>query len=196
MSNNRTHHLSRTAFQLEMDFDAQDSWGIFSLLKDFRLFRKGRRKRIRNILQSRSALLDMDVHIFDYHYIRGGGNSVRRFEQTVFFVQSKQLGLPEFWMKPESILDKVGALLGIEDIDFENYPEFSNRYLLKGPDEDFIRSTMNHQVLKFFSVEKNWCLEGVNYYLIFYRPNKLLAPQQIVSFYKKGMHIVDMLSIP
>ena len=52
---------------------------------------------------------------------------------------------------------------------------------------------MTDEVLKYFSVEKNWSLEGVNYYLIFYQKRKLIPPHQIRHFYQKGMEIYKML---
>lgn len=195
MTKKRTDQLARIAFELEMEFLYKDQWGLLKLLKDFSLFRKGHSKRIYNVLHKQDEWLNVDIRVFDYRFVIGAGNNQRILKQTVFFMQSKFLGLPQFLMKPENFFHKIGQFLGIEDIDFEKFPVFSNQYWLKGEDKDFIRASMNEEVLKFFTIEKNWSLEGVNYYLIFYRKDKLLPPAQIVDFYKKGMHICEMLKI-
>ena len=38
----------------------------------------------------------------------------------------------DFEMRPENLLNKIGAALGRQDIDFDSNPEFSRRYLLRG----------------------------------------------------------------
>ncbi|NRB49560.1 MAG: hypothetical protein HRU41_17910 [Saprospiraceae bacterium] len=189
----RQQQFERLAYQLDMEYSPKDEWGLKTLLKDFKLFRRGGRKRIKNLLHQQSDLHQLDTRIFDYQFTISTGNSSRTFKQTVFFVESKSLGLPQFWMKPESFFHKVGAFLGFEDIDFEEYPKFSENYYLKGEDEEYIRSTLNDEFLKFFSVEKKWYLEGLNYYMIFYRFNDLLPPHEVKNLHEKGLQLAEML---
>ena len=193
MSSSRTQQLRHIAYHLKMDFHSEEEWGEINYLKDFRLFRSGRRKEITNIFQKRDEFLDLEASIFDYKYVRGGGKNRKTIKQTVFFVKSKRLGLPHFLMKPETFFHRIGTYLGMQDIDFEEYPTFSQNYLLQGEDEEYIRATMDDEVLKFFSVEKDWSVEGVNYYLIIYKKNKLLAPRRIKHLYQKGMDIYKLL---
>ena len=194
MPSHRAEQLDQLAFHLNMAFTPQDTWGLISLLSDFKLFRRGFGKRITNILYQQSPLLNTDIRVFDYRYTISTGNSARRFRQSVFFIHSRQLALPEFYMKPENILHQIGALLGFEDIDFENAPKFSQNYWLRGSDEDYIRASFPDSFLHFFRVEKNWHLEGLNYYLIFYRKNHLIPPHKVKDFYEKGMKVFEMLA--
>lgn len=185
--------MQRLADDLGMDYRGEDQWSLHNLLEDFQLFSRGRRRQISHILYRGDPLLRTEVHIFDYSYRRGRGRS-GDYRQTVFFVHSKFLALPQFEMKPETIIHKIGALIGFDDIDFEEFPKFSRRYRLKGPDESYIRASLNEKVLSFFSEEKNWYLEGINYYMVFYKRDKLLSPDQIRTFYRKGMRIFQLLA--
>lgn len=189
----RIASMKRVAYDLDTKFQEKDEWGLIGLLKGFKLFRRGMRKKVTNILHKQETMLQMETRVFDYAYTISTGKSSRTFQQTVFFVESKSLGLPEFLMKPENFFHKIGTFLGMQDIDFEEYPEFSDQYLLKGEDEDYIRATMTDPVLKFFTVEKNWTLEGVNYYLVLYQNNVLLPANRIKRFYHKGIEIADLL---
>ncbi|MCO6480532.1 MAG: hypothetical protein J5I94_28070 [Phaeodactylibacter sp.] len=193
MSYSRSAQLKNIAYQLGMEYKAEDEWGLHTMLKDFRLFSRGHHRRITNMLYRRDGMLQLDVRIFDYRYTISTGKSSRDFKQTVFYVQSKKLGLPQFLMKPERFFHKIGAWLGLEDIDFERYPKFSSQYLLKGDDEDYIRASFKEEVLQFFTIEKDWSMEGLNYYLVLYRKNRLLLPSQIVDFYRKGMQVHQLL---
>ena len=189
----RPIQLKNVAYELGMEYQAEDTWGLHTMLKDFKLFSRGGRRKITNLLSRKDGMLELDVRIFDYRFAVSTGKSARVFKQTVFYVQSKNLGLPQFLMKPENFFHKVGAWLGIEDIDFERYPKFSNQYLLKGDDEDYIRASFSDEVLQFFTIEKDWTMEGLNYYLVLYRKNQLLLPSQIINFYKKGMQLHQLL---
>lgn len=192
MAGRRSNQLAEIAYRMGVDFSPEDDWGLINLLEDFKLFRRGFRKKITNVLRSRDDLLETDLRIFDYQYVISTGKSSRRFRQTVFFADSRKLGLPEFRMKPELFIHKIGALLGFEDINFEAFPEFSRQYYLKSSDEQYLRASMHDGVLRFFSVEKGWRLEGINYYLIFYRKNVLFPPEEISDFYKKGTQLFEL----
>ena len=189
----RNTDIEELAPQLRMDYAAKDDWGLIHLLTDFRLFRRGYGKRITNVLSMKDSMLDFHLRIFDYKFVVGAGNSTRRISQTVFFVDSKKLGLPHFSMQPEIFFHKIGQHFGLQDLDFEGYPAFSDQYLLRGEDESLIRSTMSKDMLQFFTLEKYWSLEGMNYYFIFYKWNKILPVDQVYQLHKKGLQLFEML---
>ncbi len=184
--------FQQVAHQLDMIYSEKDEWGIQTFLEEFHLFKQGRKRRISNILFTSDAWEETKVYVFDYEYRRG--KKKKRQRQTVFFINSKTLALPEFFMQPENYMHKLKGLLGFEDIDFEEHPEFSNQYYLKGEDEEWIRDTFDKNMIRFFTVEKNWCLEGVGYYMVFYRRNMLLSTQSIERFYKKGLEVAEMVT--
>lgn len=192
MSGSRSDQFAEIAYRMGVDFSPEDDWGLINLLGDFKLFRRGFRKKITNVFRSRDDLLETDLRIFDYQYTISTGKSSRRFRQTVFFADSRKLGLPEFRMKPEHFMHKIGALLGFEDINFEAFPQFSRQYYLKSSDEQYLRASMHDGILRFFSVEKGWRVEGVNYYLIFYRKDHLFEPKEIRKFYEKGTQVFEL----
>ena len=190
----RTENLKRKASELGMEFHDKELFDIQPLLQDFSLFRRGYGRKVRNVFRRKDELNESDLRVFDYRYTIGAGNNSRTFRQSVFFLQTKQLGLPHFWMKPETFLNRIGDYLGFhKDIDFKAFPEFSDNYLLQGEDEELVRYIMNHALLKFFSIEKGWYLEGINYYLILYRHNLLFSPDDLEVFYKIGLELYEML---
>jgi hypothetical protein len=176
---------------LELKFLDTDEFGTKAYLKSFKLF-KHRNGKIRNLSQKKSPSLDEDVSLFDYKYTISTGKSSVTYDQTVFFVNSKNLGLPDFILKPENIGHKIAAFLGWEDIDFEAYPAFSDKYHLKGEDEDYIRHHFNDDVLKFFSKTSGWTVEAVNYYLVFYAHNSLVPENILADFYRMGYGVYEL----
>ena len=178
----RGEDIQQIAGQLSYDYRMDDDMGLIKLLADFKLFNIGGRRRIRNILSQDDSFLDCKIRIFDYHYTISTGQSAHTVKQSVFFIQSKELGLPHFYLRPEHFLHKIGSWFGMEDIDFDHYPEFSGAYLLKGADEYLIRKTFSDKVLDYFTSETGWHVEGLNYFLVIYRAKKLLHPTQLPAF--------------
>lgn len=167
--------------------------GLVRQLSDFKLFKIGGRKRAKNLLTKNDLSEDLKINLFDYHYTVSTGQSSHTYRQTVLFLQSKNLGLPQFYLKPEHLFNRIGAWFGIKDINFDYDPEFSRLYYLKGPDEELIRQTFSDQVLQFFRKEKNLNVEGLNYFLIMYTHKKLLSPDQIKAFFTRGMEMYRIL---
>jgi hypothetical protein len=132
-------------------------------------------------------------HVFDYRYTISTGKSARTFKQTVLFINSKHLSMPEMLMKPEYFFNKIGNWLGLQqDIDFEEHKVFSDNYLLQGEDEPRIRRTMDQEdVLRFFTIEKDWHLESVGFFMIFYQHDRLILPNEIKHLFERGMLLFD-----
>jgi len=191
----RERNMSALADKLGFQFYPEDDYGMEIQLQDFRLFSQGRSKSIDRIMRKQDGLMDLDVAIFDYSYqIWGSSGKDDRVHQTVFFLQSAKLGLPELWLQPETIVHKLGELVGFTDIDFVRFPKFSGNYRLTGGDEEYIRHHFNDEVLNYFTMNKGWSMEGIGFYLLFYRKGTLISSAQIEQFFKRGQEVYKMMT--
>jgi len=183
----REQKMKQLAHYLEAQFLGDHSYGDLQLLMDFSLYKKGKRHQIMNQIKK----FDNDTYfsIFDFQY-KKKGKSARTVLQTAFFINSKVLGLPHFLMKPESIFNRIGHRLGAQDIDFEEHPKFSKKYQLKGDDEEYIRRAYNDKVLRLFTAENGWTLEGINYYLLLYKKGKLMSIEEIGKLIEMGVYLL------
>lgn len=192
----RHRDMTALARKLDFSFHETDDFGLLAQLQDFRLFKDGRDKKVERIMRRQDGLMEFDISIFDYSWRRwgGSGNADKRVYQTVFFLQSAQLGLPELWLKPETLKHKFGELLGFTDIDFVRFPRFSGQYRLTGGDEEYIRHHFTDEVLNYFTINKGWSMEGLGFYLLFYRRGTLIPTDQIEAFYRRGQEIYGLMS--
>ena len=181
----KKHHFS---------YSYNDEFSLINLLRDFRLFSKLSSKKITNILGEKSELQESKFYIFDFEYGVWNGENEDKFTQTVFFVQSKKLALPHFFMEPQGFYTKGEKMVGTNDLYFEAFPKFTDQYRLQGKEEKQIRKVMSDNLLQYFSVEKDWSLEGLNYFLIFYKKDKIIPTTDLMDFYQKGKEIVKMFS--
>lgn len=193
---NRKARIRNVARALQMNYLGDELFDVQELLADFKLFDTGRNKRIYNVLHKADDWLELDLRIFDYEYTLNYGKSKKTYRQTVFFMRSRKLGMPEMLMKPETFFNKITEYLNItQDIDFEEHPKFSSQYLLQGEDEDYIRTVMTDKVLKFFTREKGWTLEALNFFMVFYKHDRLLKPWEINRLYGRGMKLHEMFKM-
>ncbi|MCP9236087.1 hypothetical protein [Lewinella sp. JB7] len=188
----RQQSLRELAARRAYEYCATDERGLHRQLEDFRLANRGRKQAITNVLRIQQGLLDHDVHIFDYSYQEYAHQHT--IYQTVLFLQSPRLVLPELRLQPETLLHKLGELFGVHDIDFIRYPKFSKQYRLTGEDEDFIRHHFDDDVLNYFTLHKGWSLEGIGYYMILYKQGILLPPEEIESLYRRGLDVSNLFT--
>lgn len=188
----RIDQLKSVAFYQEMEFSEKDEFRMISYLRPFRLFNRGFGKKISNILIGKEPLLEGQIRSFDYQYTINTGNYSKTIRQTVFWANSKSLGIPPFRMQPEKLFHRIGTWLGMQDIDFETYPEFSRKYLLKSRDEESVKAFFTDEVLSFFSEEHGWYLEALNYYFIIYKSQHLVPSEDYPDFLSKSKEVYHL----
>ena len=185
----RTEALRALAERMGWSFAAQADFGAVPGVDRFELFTWGRAREIRNLC--RAQLGDRQVAVFDYRYVTGSGKSRRSWDQTVVHVQSPQLRLPRFALRPEHVFHKIGGLFGYRDIDLDADPEFSRRYLLRGEDEPAIRAAFGPGVLDFYDRNPKCCTEAAGADLLFWRTSRRVAPEDVSSFVDLALALAD-----
>jgi hypothetical protein len=186
----RTERLQTVAAEMGYSFLPEADSSLHGTLGHFHLFSQGHSRKAHNVLRGRAG--DVEVTIFDYRYRTSSGKHQDIKHQTVLLFESERLHLPHFTLRPENLFHKLGSSLGYQDIDFDAYPAFSDRYLLQGPDEGAIREAFDDEVLSYYSRYGDLCTEGARQQLIFYRPRKRLDPVMIHSFLDEGLKALDL----
>lgn len=187
----RSAALQRLAAMMNFAYSDKADLNAELQATGFRLFRHGHSKKTSRLLTGQAGAVD--VKIFDYRYVTGGGQHSHRSTQTVMLLTSDQFDLPLFELQPENLLHKIGQSFGLKDIDFDMYPEFSKRYLMRGPDEEAVRSLFKTYVLEFLSRNLGLHLEGGGSKLIIFRDNKRIPPQKLEAQYRVALELHELL---
>lgn len=134
-----------------------------------------------------------EVLLFDYRYpVRTQVSRFRYVEQTVagFFLAGR--GLPGFTLRPEGLVEKFGAALGMQDIDFAAQPAFSNSYVLQGADEEAVRALFTDEVLRQFGDQKGWWIEGWNEWLLIYKRKSRPSTEHVGDFLRETRRLARL----
>lgn len=163
----RTEELRRVAetagLSFQPDADLEDVRSLASL----DLFEHGHSKRVKNLMTG--TLEELQVRIFDYRYTTGGGQHQQTHTQTVVLLPSLKHSLPDLRMSPEGRLHKVAEAFGAQDIDIESSPEFSQKYVVKGADEEAVRTALYPNATTYFADHPGWMVEVTSGSVAVYR---------------------------
>lgn len=181
----RTEALQSIAANIGLQFSETQS-DLMDKLKAFPLFNIGHSRKLKNVLRAETDAAQL--WIFDYSYTTGGGKNSHTHRHTIVAMESDELRLPEFTLRPEGILDKIGATLGFQDIDFEEHPEFSRTYALKGSDEASIRQFFDIELLNRLSTQKEARVETQRNAFIYLRGGRK-KPEEIKQFMTEGYSV-------
>lgn len=140
---------------------------------------------------------NVEVKILDYIYAifsSTQGRQRRSKQETLVMFQSPDYRWPDFMMIPDSFALKLTEILGMKDIDFDDAPEFSKRYLLNGSDEAAIRRAFRQEVTDAFARRKRWCLEAHGDVIVFRIKDKRVPPKDIRSFLEETIELLQLLT--
>jgi hypothetical protein len=183
----RREHLQAAAETMGLGFVPQADDAFWNRVAPFKLFNRGRDRKILNIVQGETD--EFELTIFDYHYTTGGGEHQQRHRRVVTLMESNELRIPSFTMRPESMFDRLGSVLGMQDIDFSTHPTFSKMYLLKGEDEQGIREFFDDSILSLMERKEKLCIEAVPGKMIAYSSNRPPSPDQLKSLFAEALEV-------
>lgn len=187
----RTAAMKAVADRLGWGFQEKAPMQVIPDPERFGLFSEGRSRTIRNFLAGETE--GMRAAVFDYSYTVGSGKNQQTWNQTVLYLDAGTLDLPSFSLRPENVFHRIATVFGYQDIDLQSRPDFSRKYLLRGPDEGAVRAAFQDDVMEFYEQRPKCCSEAQGQQLFFWRAGKLAAPEQVPALIDEGRHLLARL---
>ena len=145
----RTAALEQIADIIGLTFSAEQDDELLARLRELPLFKRGHSRKMRNVMTTEAD--NLRLNIFDYQFTTGGGKNSHTHRYSVVSFASASLQLPLLSIQPEGFFAKLGAAMGMQDIYFDQHPEFSDQFRLTGEDEGAIRDFFDQELLDFFA---------------------------------------------
>ena len=175
-----------------MGFEFNEEWNadeLPSLCGTLPIFDRGHSKKATNLM--RGKLAGEDVQILDYRYTIGHGKGQQVHGQTLVVFASG--AMPEFTLGPESFFHRIAQAFGYQDIDFDDTPEFSKHYLLRGQDEPSIRRAFTSEARALLSQMQGWHAEACGGHLAVYRSDSYPKPMELPTYAADALRIAGVL---
>ena len=183
----RREALEKFASELSLDFYPSGHDELHSILQSFKLFNKGHSRKMTNVIMGETEIVN--VAMFDYSYTTGSGKHQSTASQTIVAMESKDLGIPSFTMRPEHLFDWVGSALGFQDIDFDDHPNFSKTFVLKGEEETTVREFFDNELLDFFAEKKGITFEGSPGRFIYFKGGRKTKIEDMRAYLEEGYSV-------
>ena len=192
----RQKRLENLATENNYQYNSQVDWNTI-YLKKFHFFEIRPIERKYNCLKGTFEDLNISWEISDITFNEGQAFTAETLNTTIMILKLNQK-IPIFSMEKEGVLgkifDKVMAFTGYKDIDFEMYPDFSNKFLLKGNNESEIRSFFKDEIIRFFENNHIYHLESNGESLIIFDKIKLARTDETIAFIKYGLELAKVLN--
>jgi len=189
----RTEEFVQIAKNLKMSPSKKVDRAFRDRLKPFHRFRRGRNGTFRNILHENKN--DVQMVFFECFYerpVKTSDSSGRSVMEGVFYFYSPSLDLPEFTLhEAEELQQAFLGAFGIKDINFENHPVFSKKYLLNSKDEGSVRALFSDKLIRFLENLNGVNIEGCGNQLIVYRPGIRIKTSMFAQHKDEAVEIFE-----
>lgn len=153
---------------------------------------------VRRVLHGSVDGLDVAVCELLRYRARSNGGERGHYSLSVVSVSLPENGLAAFSLQPERLRDKLAELKRGADIDFDDSPDFSRKYLLRGENEEAIRAVFDRHTRDFLARHPGRCVWCYGSQIVYYRPAKLLRwaafrPSAAERLMNEALHFVRLL---
>lgn len=184
----RVEAMRQAALAMGFQFAERDDSVID---RPFPAFDRGHSRKATSVMRGQTG--GRPVVLFDHAYTVSTGKNSTTYRQTVALFDDVP-GLPEFSLGPEHFFHKIATALGYQDIDFDEHPEFSKHYLLRGKDEAAVREVFNPDLLAFLAGERGWTVQSAGGALAILRSARRCKPQDSPAFLADCLRIASKLA--
>jgi hypothetical protein len=186
----RSEKIQAVATRLGFTFRRKPTDADKALIVGCHIANSGHGHITSNVLEAAQSD-ELRMTLFDHVYTVGYGKSSQQYNQTVTRMQSPVLNLPSFVLFPESFFSKIGKLFGGTDINFPEAPQFSKKYILRGPDEAAIRALFTPALLQFLEQQQRaLSIDAAGDTLFVHRTSKRAKPEEIEAYVAEGKQIL------
>jgi hypothetical protein len=179
----------RFAASMGWNYSADDIFGLPDLPHP--TFQEGHSRRAYNIVCG--TYRNREFKCFDYQYTVGSGKNSHTYILTCLLLTAPLPFVP-LLIRPESFGDKLGHLVGLEDIDFES-DEFNRKFFVKCQDKKFAYDVLHQRAMEFLLHHKPLVIEGALMTVLFhyYGETRLFLPTAVMALLDDGCNFLDLL---
>jgi len=188
----RTEAWQRVAGELGIPFVGNDNDAL-SRCSTMKTFSRGSGRKFCNAIQGDAG--DTRITIGDYRFTTGSGKNRTTHVHTMCVLESANLSTPHCYLRPErGLLDKLGALFGGQDINFDEDPAFSKAYVMQGDTEAAVRDLFDENLRVWFADRRSdrFHFETRSNVLVFHYGKKR-KPDEASQLMQQALEIMGLL---
>lgn len=163
-----------------------DSWDFYSITTRKKII------GIKNVLSSGPVENGFSYTLADITTVKGA-HSVEDVDSVTVLKVNGIRNLPKFYMAEESLIDRMKDVITKDDIDFEDFPEFSKNCVLKGVDENAVRVFFTADLLTYLEKNSHVFLISNGEELLLRTKYRLLRMDEIAELLKIKSELLELI---
>ncbi|WP_323787486.1 SulP family inorganic anion transporter [Psychroserpens sp.] len=136
---------------------------------------------------------DKDYKLFDIEFSEGEFIAKEVIRTSMLHI-ALNTTIPVFTLDRESLIDKVYALAGFSDINFDHHQDFSKRFHLVGEDRAAIKALFNDDLIHFFESNPYYHIESNGNSLLIFSKQRLASTKEIKALLDFGKRLKGVIS--
>ena len=156
----------------------------------FSAFQRGHSQYAYNIFQG--SYKNKDILAFDYHYAitvhTKNGTRTQHYHFSAVVLRT-DFPLKTLAIRPETLLDKIGEFVGLDDIDFESN-EFSRKFFVTAKEKKFAYDMIHQGMMKYLLENPNYLIRMDHNEILIYQ-NKIFQPEEIAKCLDVGVGMIE-----
>ncbi|MGH1335939.1 MAG: SulP family inorganic anion transporter [Aureispira sp.] len=190
--NQRQRGLKELTEEKNGSFWPEVRWD-FNQLKDFELFKgRGIEYTINTAKGHYKMFFEWETCDITFGESRLFSNKGRHTSVAILHLP---FNAPSFVLQEEILADRIGVKLALreEDINFDQHPSFSNRFLLQGDDKEGIRKFFNDVLIKFLNDNPYYQLECNGAMLLILKDMRFSSPLEMRRLHEFSQQLAEIL---
>ncbi len=190
--NQRQRGLKELTEEKNGNFWPEVRWD-FNQLKDFKLFKSRAIEYTFNTAKGHYKMF-FEWETCDITF-RESGLFLNKGRHTSVAILHLPFNAPSFVLQEEVLADRIGVKLALrnEDINFENHPDFSSRFLLQGEDETGIRKFFNDVLIDYLEAHPYYQLECNGAMLLILKDMRFASPLEMKRLHDFSQQLAEIL---
>lgn len=184
--------IAKSVSEYGLHFDSASAWTAEQFVARTRFARelpKGNALNSKIVEFDGNKLLHIDYEWYTkYSY----GNRRRAERQSMALLLPARNNFPSFELYPEGVLRKLDSLIGGQDIDFNDHPAFSSKYVLQSDHEKFIRTFFDNEILNLFAENPGWWIQSRRNGMMIYKKGRYCSGKDAVNAIELALQILPL----
>jgi hypothetical protein len=163
-----------------------------AIFHQFQLVQKGRNQKTNLSLVADDG--STRINLFDYSFVTGSGKNQQTHHWVISLCRDESLQAPAMQLKPATFFSRIGTLIGFQDIDIPDAPEFSNAFVIQGKDVEGIRKFLDSSRRDALLKHPKQTCALLNQHLLIVRERKKLDAPNIKPLLSESLALVQALA--
>jgi MFS superfamily sulfate permease-like transporter len=184
----RQKNLGIIADQFELSYQHEKKYNN-SFLEEFVYFQTKKIEHISNVLKE----TNIEYQSFDVVFSEGEFIAKEVVRTTMLYIKAPK-GTPAFTLDKEGIMERLYALAGYEDIDFEQHEDFSNRFYLRGENPKNIKMFFTDDLVRFFESNPYYHVESDKKGVLIYNKERVASIKEVKALIDFGVRLNQLIN--